>query len=116
MKHTKKILSIVILLIAMATAQAFSGFNNSKVVLMVTFETNNYTDWKKAFEAGAPVREKAGIKVLCVCRSVTNENQLVVVEEAESAEAAHNFLKVLQTRQKSGDLSKLEIKLFDKAE
>lgn len=116
MKHVKKVFIIVILLGAMATAQAFSSFNNSKVVMMVTVEVSNYTEWKKAFDAGAPVREKAGINILCICRSVTDQNQVMVIEEAANAEAAHNFLKVLQSRQKTGDLSKLDVKLFDKAE
>lgn len=116
MKSAKKIIIAATLSSVMAVTLAFTPFKNGKVIMIISLEVKNFTDWKKGFDAGAPVREKAGIKVLSVCSSIENENQITVIEEAESAQAAHDFLALLKSKQKEGDLSKLDIKLFDKAE
>ncbi|MES2138515.1 MAG: hypothetical protein V4511_02325 [Bacteroidota bacterium] len=116
MKNTKKIVLAATLSLVIAATSAFTPFKNGKVIMIVTLEVKSYTDWKKGFDAGAPVREKAGIKVLSVCSSVENENQVVVIEEAESAQAAHDFLALLKSKQKELDLSKLDVKLYDKSE
>ncbi|NBV14673.1 MAG: hypothetical protein EBS07_11490 [Sphingobacteriia bacterium] len=84
--------------------------------MMVSIEVKNYADWKKMFDAGAPIREKAGIKVLSICSLVENENQVIVIEEAENAQAAHDFLSLLKSRQKEGDMTKLEVKIYNKIE
>ncbi|MES2284068.1 MAG: hypothetical protein V4547_00185 [Bacteroidota bacterium] len=112
----KKIFTVTILSAIMATTLAFTPFKNGKVIMIVTLEVKSFTEWKKGFDAGAPVREKAGIKVLSVCSSIENENQVVVIEEAASAQAAHDFLTILKSKQKEGDLSKLDVKLYDKSE
>jgi hypothetical protein len=104
------------LLIVCLTTFAFTPAKNGKVIMIVTLEVKSFTEWKKGFDAGAPIREKAGIKVLSVCSARENENQIVVIEEAESAQAAQDFLTVLKSKQKEGDISKLDIKLYDKAE
>src|SRR5262245_47370263 len=116
MKRAKKILTVAMIATVVATSSAFTSFKNGKVLMMVTIEVKDYTEWKKGFDAGAPVRERAGIKVLSVCRSIENENQIIVIEEAENAQTAHDFLTVLKSKQKAGDMSKLDIKLYDKAE
>ncbi len=116
MKTAKKAFIVASLFIVSAATLAFTPSKNGKVLMMVTIEVKDYTEWKKGFDAGAPVREKAGIKVLSICRSIENENQIIVIEEAESAQTAHDFLTVLKSRQKAGDMSKLDVKLYDKAE
>lgn len=116
MKNKKNIFKVVILSVVMASTLAFKPFNNGKVIMIVTLEVKSFAEWKKGFDAGIPIREKAGIKVLSVCSSIENENQIVVIEEAESAQAAHDFLALLKSKQKDGDLSKLNVKLYDKAE
>lgn len=116
MKNLKKIYSATILSAIMAMTLAFTPFKNGKVIMIVTLEVKSFTEWKKGFDAGVPVREKAGIKVLSVCSSIENENQIVVIEEAANAQAAHEFLTILKSKQKEGDLSKLDVKLYDKSE
>ena len=81
--------------------------------MTVSIEVKNFNEWKKSFDAGAPVREKAGIKVLSICSSSENENQVLVIEEAESMKSTKDFLDVLKSKQKSGEVSKLEIKLYN---
>ena len=95
---------------------AFTSFKNGKVIIIVSIEVKNFTEWKKMFDAGAPVREKAGIKVLSVCSLVDNENHIVVIEAAENVKAAQDFLSILKSKQKDGDMSKLDVKIYDKAE
>ncbi len=114
MKKAKKIIAVALMSTLMATTFAFTPFKNGKVVMLITIEVKNFAEWKKAFDAGTPVRDKAGIKVISVCSSVENENLVVVIEEAEDAQSAHNFLELLKSKQKQGDMTKLDIKLYDK--
>jgi len=116
MKKANKIFAIAIVSAIMTMTLAFTPFKNGKVIMIVTLEVTSFTEWKKGFDAGAPVREKAGIKVLSVCSSIENENQIIVIEEAASAQSAHDFLAVLKSKQKEGNLSKLDVKIYDKAE
>lgn len=116
MKNPKKLFTATLLSIIMLVTSAFTPPKNGKVIMIITLEVKSFTEWKKGFDAGSAIREKAGIKVVSVCSSVENENQIVVIEEAESAQAAHDFLAILKSKQKDGDISKLEIKIYDKAE
>ena len=116
MKNAGKIFATLLLTTIMATAFAFTPFKNGKVILMITVKTDNVTEWKKNFDKGAPIREKAGIKVISIGSSLDNDGRVLVIEEAENAQAAHNFLTVLQAKQKEGGFSLLETKLLDKVE
>jgi hypothetical protein len=116
MKNIKSLSIAAILSIITMASFATTPFKNGKVIMIISIEVKNYSEWKKMFDAGAPVREKAGIKVLSVCSSIENENQIIVIEEAANAQAAHDFLTVLKSKQKEGDVSKLDVKLYDKAE
>lgn len=116
MKKVKKIVAVAFVSTVMAGTLAFTPFKNGKVIMLITLDVKNFTEWKKGFDAGAPVREKAGIKVLSVCSSLEDQNHVIVIEEAEDAQSAHNFLELLKSKQKQGDMTKLDVKLFDKAE
>ncbi len=112
----KKIITMTIVCAALAITTAFAAFKNGKVVLMIEVDVPNFTEWKTKFDAGAQVREKAGIKVISICTSVEKPNHILVVEEAENAQVAHDFVTVLKSRQKAGDMLKMSIKMYDKAE
>jgi hypothetical protein len=43
--------------------------------------------------------------------SIENENQIVVIEEAPNAQAAYDFLNILKSRQKEGNVLKLAVKI-----
>ena len=116
MKTINKLFVPILISLIMTTASAFSTFRNGKVIMIVSVQVKNYKEWKTGFDAGAGVREKAGIKVLSVCLSTEDENRVVVIEEAENAQSAHDFLTLLQSKQKEGDIAKLDIKLYDAAE
>ncbi len=116
MKTTKTIFTTAVLSAIMALTVAFTPFKNKKVIMIVSIEVKNFTEWKKGFDGGAAIREKAGIKVLSVCSLIENENQVLVIEEAENAQAAHDFLTLLKSKQKEGEVSKLDVKIYDKEE
>ncbi|MES2477990.1 MAG: hypothetical protein V4561_02820 [Bacteroidota bacterium] len=113
MKYAKKLLILTALSSITMTNTAFTSLKNGKVLMIVTLEVKNFTVWKKMFDSGASVRENAGVKVISISTSLENENQIVVIEEAKSAQAAHDFLRVLQSKQKDGDMSGLDVKLYD---
>jgi hypothetical protein len=116
MKNIKKTITAIIFSLVMLISLACAPFKNGKVIMIVSVEVTDFTEWKKGFDAGAPIREKAGIKVISVCSSVENENQVVVIEEAANAQVAHDFLTMLRSKQKDLNISKLEVKLYDQAE
>ena len=95
---------------------AFTAHKNTGVVILVSIEVKNFQEWKKAFDSGAAIREKNGIKVLTVCKATDNENKVTVIEEAGNLKIATDFLELLKTKQKSGDISKMEVTILDKVE
>ena len=113
MKNVNKLFAVLMISIVMTTSLAFTPFKNGKVIMIVTIEVKNYMDWKQSFDKGAPIRVNAGIKVVSVCRSIENKNQVVVIEEAANAQTAHDFLSLLKSKQKEGEIEKLDIKLYD---
>ncbi|MEY3416641.1 MAG: hypothetical protein RL060_752 [Bacteroidota bacterium] len=98
----------------MTTLAAFTSNKQGKIIMTVSVEVKDYAVWKQGFDAGDAVREKAGIKVISISTAVGNENQVLVIEEAENIAVANDFLNLLKSRQAAGDMAKLEVKLFDK--
>ena len=98
----------------MSTSVAYTSSKQGKIILTVSVVVNDFETWKKAFNAGEPVREKAGIKIISIATAIENPNLVLVVEEADSFEIANNFINLLNQRHKEGDFEKLDIKLFDK--
>lgn len=112
----KNIIITTVLLFAAFVTLAFKSFNNGKVIMLISIEVKNFAEWKKSFDAGATVREKAGIRVLNVCSAIDNENHVTVIEEAENAQAAHDFLTLLKEKQKAGDISAPVVKILNKVQ
>ena len=115
MKNLRKSITSAVFVIMLATSFAFTGFKNGPVILMTTLDVKNFAEWKKAFDAGAAVREKAGIKVLSICTDMDNPNKIIVIEEAEHVQAAHDFLNMVKSRQKQQDVTMLDVKMYDKS-
>lgn len=59
------------------------------------------------------MREKAGIKVLNVCSLAADPKQAMVIEESESMQKITDFLEVVKSKQNAGDISKMEVKLYN---
>lgn len=113
MKKIQQLFVVITLAMISFSASAFTPPQDGKVILIVTLEVKNYTEWKKGFDAGTKVREEAGIKVLSICQSLENENQIIVIEEAESAQKANEFMSLIKAKQASGDMSKVNFVLYN---
>ena len=90
----------------------------SKVTLMITQEVKNYDEWKKEFDAGAPMRAQSGVSITGLFRSAHNENALTVVSEVPNVETAHAFTTNPQMKavwEKAGVISS-DIKILHRAE
>ncbi len=109
----KKIFTSTALLMLLFTGSAFAS-NPGKVLVIVSIEVKDVAAWKKMFDAGAPIREKAGITVISIGNSTENEHKVTVVEEAENEKAAKDFVAVLQSKVKAGDMANLEVSMFHK--
>jgi hypothetical protein len=107
-----KIIATVILSTLLGMTLGFTPDHN-KAIIVVNAEVKDYNAWKKGFDAGAPIREKAGIKVLTVASSEEDQNKVIVVEEAASMQAAKDFLVLLKSKQKEDIFVKFDIKLFE---
>ncbi len=110
MKKIQQFMGAVMLSLITFSASASTPVTDGKVIMVVTLEVTDYTQWRKDFDAASAVREAAGIKVLSVCRSLENENQITVIEEVESARKANEFIALLKSKQKDPSMSKLEYK------
>ncbi|MES2588130.1 MAG: hypothetical protein V4622_04065 [Bacteroidota bacterium] len=112
----KKLIKTSAFILATLIFCSFTPPKNGKVVLMISLEVKNFSEWKTGFDAGAPVREKAGIKVISVCSALDNENQITVIEEAANLQTANDFVAVLKSKVKEGDFKNFKITIYDKAE
>ena len=61
-------------------------------ILMLSHEVKDFASWKPGFDAHAPAREAAGIKVVYLTQDVNNPNLVHGVMEAASAEVFQAFL------------------------
>ena len=114
----------IIISAAFATAVfsvvAFKTVNTDKNVTIInTVEVKDFAIFKKVFDEGAPIRDKAGIKVIGLFQSVDNANLVTVVEEAASAESAKAFFadpKIKEVMSKVGAISKPGLKILNKVQ
>ncbi len=115
MKKIQQFIGVAMLSLIALSASAGTPETNGdgKVIMMVTIEVLDYAKWRTEFDAGSAIREANGIKVLSVCRSLENEKQIIVIEEVESAQKANEFITLLKSKQKEGQLSKLDYILYD---
>ncbi|MFI5148760.1 MAG: hypothetical protein ACHQRM_03440 [Bacteroidia bacterium] len=114
----KKGIVAVVSLAVILTAAAFKNAGPAKGVTIInTVDVNDFATFKQAFDAGAPIREKAGIKVTALFQAVDNANRITVMEEAASAESAKAFFadpKAKEAMEKAGVNSKPDLKILNK--
>ena len=87
------------------------------VTTILSHEVKNLSEWKKGFDAGEPLRQRAGIKVNGVYSSVDNSNHITIIVESHSEEAVHGFLtnpKLKAAMQAAGVISEPETKILRK--
>jgi quinol monooxygenase YgiN len=62
------------------------------VKVILTHEVKDFAAWKSGFDAGAPMREAAGVVTTGVYTAVDNANRVTITTEFPSAEAVQGFL------------------------
>ncbi len=62
------------------------------VTAILTHEVKNYDTWRVGFDADGGNREKMGVKVSGVYRSVENPNVISVITEVPSLESIQKFI------------------------
>lgn len=112
----KKLIQTSAFILASLIFCSFTPPKNGKVILMISLEAKNFSEWKSGFDAGTALREKAGIKVISICSALDNENQITVIEEAASLQVANDFITMLKSKIKEGDLKNFKITIYDKAD
>ena len=115
----KKVMILAASVAVIMSTVAFKSNETKSVTIINTVEVKDFANFKKGFDAGAPVRDKAGIKVIGLFQSVDNPNMVTVVEEAASTESAKAFFsdpKAKEAMEKSGVISKPELKILNKVQ
>jgi len=81
-----------------------------------THKVENFAKWKQGFEAGATMREQAGIVVTGIYQSIDDENSVTVISEFPNSEMAKAVLSapaMIEAMEKSGVTSVPEIKFLN---
>jgi hypothetical protein len=79
-------------------------------------KVENFAKWKQGFEAGAGMREHAGINVKGIYQSVDDENFITVISEVPNVDVAKAILSnqgMKEAMEKSGVTSASEIKILN---
>lgn len=73
-------------------AMSFAGAAGAADVRMfVRHEVTDYSAWKKAFDAFAPIQKKAGVIYKAVYQATDDPNDVTVIHEFHSLEKAKAF-------------------------
>ena len=87
------------------------------VTTILTHEVKNFSEWKKGFDAGEPMRQQAGVKTNGVYNSVDNPNHVTIIAEFPSAEAVKGFMSnpdLKATMEQHGVIGIPEAKILNK--
>lgn len=87
------------------------------VTVILTHLVSNFSDWKKAFDAGETFRQNAGVKTLGIYNTVDNANLVSVITEFPHAEAVKAFISNPDLRadmERAGVIGIPEVKILNK--
>ncbi len=87
--------------------------------LLIRHKTEDYAKWKSTFDEFAPVRKAAGEKTYAICHVAGEPNDIVVLNEWDSAENLQKFLqsdKLKEAMQKAGVAEQPEIYILEPLE
>jgi Protein of unknown function (DUF3764). len=85
--------------------------------LIVSTKVEDFAKWKTAFDEAALMREKMGIKILNIYRSIDDENSVTVISEYASLEMAKAILASPEweaAQKRAGVIGGFDVKYFEK--
>jgi hypothetical protein len=62
--------------------------------VFVRHQVSDYTAWRKVYDSFAPLQKANGVVAESVYRSIDNPNEVTVIHDFATAEAAHAFTKL----------------------
>lgn len=83
--------------------------------IISSHKVENFAKWKEGFDAGAPMRNQAGVIIKGVYQSADDENMVTIISEVESREVAMAIFsspEMQQAMKNSGVISEPEIKFL----
>lgn len=85
--------------------------------VIITHEVKNYSVWRKAYDADAVNRSKAGFHPTGEYQSESNPNMVTVIVEAPSLEAVNSFMsnpELKASMEQGGVIGVPDVKILNK--
>jgi hypothetical protein len=85
--------------------------------LIVSTKVEDFGKWKMAFDEAAPMREKLGINILGIYRSVDDSSSVTVISEYANLEMAKAVVASPEwaaAQQRAGVIGGFDVKYFEK--
>jgi hypothetical protein len=89
------------------------------VNVILSHEVKDFSNWKKGFDEGEPLRTKVGVKVNGVYTSFDNSNLITLNLEFPSVEAVNGFManpELKAAMEQAGVISVPDVKILKKVE
>jgi len=93
----------------------FAKIKPKALITMISHSVRDFDTWKKEYDAAAEMRVSAGIQDYLVLRSLADENVVMAMGTASSAEAFGKFManpKLKEAMEKAGATSKPEVSIL----
>ena len=115
----KKLMLVSVAAIAMLSFAFIEAAKDEKVTIIITHEVKDFATWKIGYDADAPNRTAAGLKVLGLYRSIDNPNVVTLSMEAPNADVAKGFSanpNLKAAMEKAGVISAPDFKFLSKVQ
>lgn len=86
------------------------------VKVILSHQVNNFSNWKKGYDAGEPLRQEAGMKTIGIYNSVENPNQVTVIADFPNKEAVTGFINnpaLKNAMQQAGVVGTPDVKILN---
>jgi hypothetical protein len=87
------------------------------VTTILSHEVKDYSTWRKMFDQEAPNRNKMGVKVTGLYKSVDNPKMISIICEVPTEQAIKEFISNPEQKtimERSGVIGKLEVKILNR--
>jgi len=97
------------------SATKFDGINPSALITTITHGVKDFSSWKKVYDSGEKLRQKAGVNDYLLLRSLSDKNLVTVLGTSSSAAKFNQFVSnpdLKTAMDKAGVISKPEVKVM----
>ena len=89
------------------------------VHVIITHEVKDFSEWKKGFDAAAPMRDEAIVKIKGVYTSVDDPNLVILIVEFSYIEMVHGYFQnpeLKKVMEKAGVIGLPEVKIVNRVQ